>query len=60
MRMTFEGKKEKSKNRWLETIESDIRASAVCVGHVGNRDKWRFRTKVAKGQREEGKREEEE
>jgi len=31
----------------LDTIENDMRAVSVCIGDVKNRDKWRFRTKVA-------------
>jgi len=43
-----EGKRVKgrSKNRWLDTIKN-MRAVGVCVGDVENRDKWRYRTKVA-------------
>jgi len=33
------------KKRWLDTV--DTRTIGVCVGYVENRDKWRFRTKVA-------------
>jgi len=34
----------KLEQRWLNTIENDMRAAFVCLK---NRDKWRSRTKVA-------------
>ena len=35
------------KKRWLENIEEDMRAVGVCIGDVKDRDRWRFRTRVA-------------
>jgi len=35
------------KKKWLNGIECDMRTSGVCVNDVGNRVKWRLRTKVA-------------
>jgi len=45
MKMNVEGKirRGKSKKRWLETIENDMRAVGVCKGDVENREKWRYR-----------------
>lgn len=35
------------KRKWLDTIENDMRTACVCVEDVGNRDKWKFKTRVA-------------
>jgi len=35
------------KKRWLDTIENNMRAVGVCVRDVENRNKRRFRTKMA-------------
>jgi len=47
--MNIERKRERGrpKKRWLYTIENNMRAVGVCVGDVKNRDKRRFRIKVA-------------
>jgi len=50
MRMNVEGKRGRripKKKRWLETIESVIKASGVCVGDVEDRDRRRCWTRVA-------------
>jgi hypothetical protein len=48
MKMNVEGKRRrKSKKIWFNTIEDDMRAIGVYVGDVENRDKWRFRTRMA-------------
>jgi len=48
MKMNVERKRGRGrpKERWLDTIEN-MRAVSVCVGDLKNRDKWRFKTKVA-------------
>jgi len=47
MKVNFEGKRRRPKNRWLDMTENDMRAVGVCVGDMENQDKWLFRTKVA-------------
>jgi len=48
MKMNIEKKREreKSKKKWLDTTENDMRAAGVCVGDVEDRDKWSSRTRV--------------
>jgi len=48
MTINVVGKRErgKPKKRWLDTIESDMRAARVCVKDVENRDKRTSRTRV--------------
>jgi hypothetical protein len=45
MKMNVNGEKRRgrSKNRWLDLIENDMKAIDMCVE---NRDEWRFRTRV--------------
>jgi hypothetical protein len=40
-------RKGRTKMRWLDTIENDLRTIGVCVEYVKNRDEWRIRTMVA-------------
>ncbi|KAL4104536.1 hypothetical protein QTP88_019831 [Uroleucon formosanum] len=49
MKMNIEGKKGRGrpKKRWLKNIKKDMRAVVVCIEDVKDRDKWRFRTRVA-------------
>jgi len=48
MKMTVEGRKggERPKNKWLDAIRCDKWIADVCVDDVGDRVKWRFRTKI--------------
>jgi len=48
MKINVEGKKgkERPKDRWLDTIEIDMKAVGLCVVGVETRDKWKFTTKV--------------
>jgi hypothetical protein len=41
------GRRGSKKNRWLDTIENDMRVDGVCVKNLENGDEWRLRTKVA-------------
>jgi hypothetical protein len=47
-KINIDGKRRRRrpKNRWLDTIENDIKAVGVCVRDVENRDQWKFGTKV--------------
>jgi hypothetical protein len=47
MKINIEGKREIPNKRWLDAIESYMKAVGVCVVDVENRDEWRFRTRVA-------------
>jgi len=40
-------RKGKIKEKWLNGIECDMRAAGVSVNDVGDRVKWRSRTRVA-------------
>lgn len=35
------------KQRWLNTIENNMRVNGVCAGDFENWDKWGFRTRMA-------------
>jgi hypothetical protein len=45
--MNVEGKRGRPKNRWLDTIENEMRVISVLLGNVENRDNRRFRTRMA-------------
>jgi len=48
MKMNVEGKRGRdTKKKWLDIIENDMSAVGVRIGDVGNREKWRCKTKVA-------------
>ncbi len=49
MMINVEGKRGRGrpKKRWMENIENDMRLVGVGIGDVKDRDKWRFRTRVA-------------
>jgi hypothetical protein len=49
MNMNVEGKRERGrpKKKWLDVIKCDMKSAGVCTEDVGDRAKWRFRTKVA-------------
>jgi hypothetical protein len=48
MKMNVKGNRGrgKPKNRWLDTIENDMRAVNVCSGDVGNQGEWNFWTRT--------------
>lgn len=48
MKTNVEGRKRRgrSKKRWLNTVENDMKAFGVCLEDIENRDEWRFRTRV--------------
>ena len=58
MKMNVEGKRGRGrpKMKWLENIEKDMRVVGVCIGDVKDRDRWRFRTRVADPEELGGKR----
>jgi len=47
MKVNVKGSRERSKKRWFNVIEGDIRTAGVCANYVGDRVKWMLRTKVA-------------
>lgn len=44
MKINVDGKrgKERSKKKWMETIEYDMRVVSKCVGDVNDSKKWRL------------------
>lgn len=58
MEINVEGKRGRSKNKWMDMIEN-MRAIGVCVEVIENRDEWKFKTKVfnPKQEKDEGQEE---
>ncbi|VVC36809.1 Hypothetical protein CINCED_3A011313 [Cinara cedri] len=56
MKIAVEEKKgrERSKNRWLDTVENGMRTMGVCENEVGDRVKWQFMMKVIRGSQMRG------
>jgi len=46
MELSVEGERGRPKKKRLNVIECDIRTAGVCVNDVGDRVKWRLRTKM--------------